>query len=809
MATNRVLVVEDEKITALDLCMTLEELGHEVVGSTGRAEVALELVASLRPDLVLMDIQLEGPMLGTEAARLIRERHSTPVIFLTAYTDDRTLDDACRSLAYGYMVKPFEKREVEATIRIAMTRAHMHQELQLSEERLRLALESARMRIWEWQPEQGLVAEPAELADPGQFYTEFEQLLAGVHPDDRELFQSELMRNSRYRCVLRYCADGTDYRWTQVMASVVAGRQRPCSVVGVMHDVHDEQLARQRLQQAEVVFNSTSEAILVTDADFHIVRVNPAFSSVTGYSIDDVLGKQPDILTRSRRQDDLSEVLQAFDKARCGEVSCVRKNGDVFPAWQHVSVMLDDEHTVSGYIVTLADISALRRAEKRLEQLAYIDSLTGLANRVQLERSLVFRIEQCDSRHPLALIYLDLDGFKRINDTLGHSAGDQLLMVISKRLRDTLRERDLIARVGGDEFVMVLDVHAEADLHVIARKLLAAISEPVALEREEVQVSGSVGIVMACDAGATAESMIHAADAAMFEAKKLGRNTYCFYDRELDQELQQRLQIEQSLPLALRHQQFLLGYQPLLDASSGAVRGVEALIRWQHPQLGLLLPERFIPFAEQSHHINDIGEWVLREACRTLKEWEAIGLKGLTMSVNVSPRQMSDIGFPQRLEAIIHEYAVPADQLELEITENALQSSEPMVDQLERIRRLGVHLAIDDFGSGYSSLSRLKELPFDRVKIDRAFIRDLPDNTDDVEICKAILALCRVLGMRVTAEGVETPAQRDLLVSLGCDTLQGFLFSRAIQGSQVQDWVCHRAEESGAGRAAADPAAGG
>lgn len=789
MASHRILIVEDEKITALDLKMTLEELGHAVVGSTGRAELSIDMVGSLQPDLVLMDIHLEGPMLGTEAALLIRERYATPVVFLTAYTDDKTLDEACRSLAYGYMVKPFEKREVEAAIRIAMTRANLHRDLQLSEERLRLALESARMRIWQWQPQHALEAEPAESGGSGQFYTEFEQLLAQIHPDDRSQLQQELGRNSRYRCLVRYRNDLGDYRWTQLMASVVAGRDLPRSVLGVLHDVHEDQLARERLQQAEVVFNSTSEALVVTDPEFRIVRVNPAFTTITGYRADAVIGKSADMLTRARRQEDLSEPLPLSEHSRSGEVSCLRSDGDLFPAWQHVSAITDDSGMLTGYIVTLADISALRRAEKRLEQLAFVDSLTGLANRVQLERSLIYRLAQCDDHHPLAVVYLDLDGFKRVNDTLGHGAGDQLLVEISQRLRTTLRDRDLIARVGGDEFVMVLDVHAESDLHIIARKLLAAISRPVALEREEVQVSGSIGLVITNESSGCAESLIKAADAAMFEAKKQGKNSYCFYDIDLDRELQQRLQIEQSLPAALRNNQFVLGYQPLLDAASGRVRGVEALIRWQHPQLGLLLPERFIPFAEQSQFINDIGEWVLQEICRTLRDWEAIGLKGLTMSVNVSPRQLSDLGFPQRLEAIIREYQVPPDQLELEITENALQASEPLVDQLGRIRGLGVHLAIDDFGSGYSSLSRLKELPFDRVKIDRAFIRDLPDNSDDVEICKAILALCQVLGMQVTAEGVETPSQRDLLISLGCDTLQGFLFSRAMVGSKVREWV--------------------
>lgn len=790
MSSYRILVVEDEMVTALDLRLTLEELGHEVLATCGSGERALVLAPALLPDLILMDIQLDGELRGTEAAALIHQQTQTPILFLSAYTDDQSLEEACQSLAYGYLVKPFDKREVAAAIRVAMNRAGYDQRLRASEERLRLALDAGRMRIWEWQSSQLAMADPVNTSDTRSFSLGFDELMALIHEDDRDQLRAQLLAHSRFRKLIRLRQPDGQYRWHHLMASLLSSGTVGARVLGVLHDVHDDHEARARLQQAEVVFNATREGILVTDAGFRIIRVNPAFVAITGHPAESVMGKLPDQILYARRQGDSPLMPAAGTDCWSGEVACQRANGDVFPAWQHISCIRNQNGERSGFIINIADITALRRAEKRLEQLAFVDSLTGLANRVQLERCLGVALATCNEQQRLALIYMDLDGFKRVNDTLGHAEGDLLLIEVAERLRHVLRESDVIARVGGDEFVIMLEQLAPpVSLEKIAAKILRAICRPVALANDLVQVSGSLGIVVATSPARTQESLLKAADAAMFEAKKQGKQTWCFYDAELDRELNQRMEIESALPVALENGQFLLGYQPLLSAGGHRICGVEALIRWQHPELGLLMPDRFIGVAEQTRHINEIGYWVLKEACRTLRDWEAMGLTGLTMSVNVSPRQMSDRAFPERIGGLIREFAINADQLELEITETALHGSEALTPQLEAIRRLGVHLAIDDFGTGYSSLSRLKELPFDRVKIDRSFIRDLPDSSDDVEICRAIMALCKVLGLKVTAEGIETPSQRDLLESMGCDVLQGFLFSQALGSGLLPEWV--------------------
>ncbi|WP_369857608.1 EAL domain-containing protein [Candidatus Thalassolituus haligoni] len=791
MKPQRILIVEDERITALDLRMTLIDLGHDAIAIASSGEEALELVAQQRPDLVLMDIHLAGNLLGTEAALLIHEQFGTPVVFLTAYTDSETMSRAIASLPYGYLVKPFERREIDAAIQVAVARYLADEEIRISAERLHLALETAHMKVWEWHPELSqALAEPEARSDKHGYRMNIEELLSVVHPDDLDNFRVQLGLKSRLSQLLRLAASvGGEYRWTRLLASVVRGPDQELFMIGILHDVHEEYLAQALLNQANVVFQSSSEGLLVTDADFNVLRMNPAFTKMTGFG-DDLLGQQPGPLIYARRHHDRMPV-DALPKRQdwSGEIACRRKNGDIFPAWEHISSVLDEQGQVTGYIINIADISELRRAEQGIIRMAFVDSLTGLGNRVRLERLLEQRVRERKPDERLGLLYLDLDGFKRVNDTLGHAEGDKLLQTVAQRLVGVLREEDLVARMGGDEFVIMLcGDSSQQSLQTVAGKVLSAVAEPVTLSRERVHISASAGLVLSTDSQRTAEELLRAADTAMFEAKKLGKNRYCFYDFAMDQEYRQRLKIETDLRQALQQNQFLIGYQPLLSASDGRVCGAEALLRWEHPELGLLLPDRFIPAAEQSELIIEIGIWVLEECCRTLAQWHATGLRGMRLSVNISSRQMADDQFPDIVADMLRRYQLPADQLELEMTETALQTSAPLLPQLERIRRLGVHLAIDDFGTGYSSLGRLKDLPFDRVKIDRSFVRDLPGNPNDVEICKAIMALCRVLHLDVTAEGVETLDQKEMLREMGCECLQGFLYSPALPLDEFLHW---------------------
>ncbi|WP_028294127.1 two-component system response regulator [Oceanobacter kriegii] len=790
MSSERILIVEDEQITALDLRATLEDIGHQVVGMAAKAEVAIEKAVELKPSLVLMDIHLAGDMLGTEAADIIHKQLDIPVVFLTAYTDETTMDEAIASLPYGYLVKPFERREIDAAIRVAMTRHRADEEIRLYSNKLRMALESARMKVWEWQPEDEDSLPAPELDDNVEpFEWSLSELLSKLHPEDREMLEQELANKHRTSCLVRVIKDSAEYHWHRVFATVVSGRNKRRSVSGLLQDVHEEQQAKQNLLQADVVFESSSEGLLVLDTDLHIIRVNPAFENITGYSQSELLGQNPELLLSARREDDKPIQMAVAASSWSGEIMCARKNGEIFPAWQHISQVRDDNYNLTGYIINLSDISRLRRAEQNLTRMAYIDSLTGLGNRIKFERTLEKALQQQRPGEFIGLAFLDLDGFKLVNDTLGHAEGDHLLRVLGQRLVDALREDDTIARLGGDEFVVLVPhVSSPAGMEVVARKILDVASEPVELSREKVQLSASIGLVVSDDTERGYEELVRAADTAMFEAKRQGKNRFCLYDFALDQEYQQRIRIEADLREALSRDQFVVGYQPIFSSSQDRVVGAEALLRWDHPTLGLLCPDRFIHVAENSDVIIQVGRWVLMEACRTASEWHHVGIRDARMSVNVSVRQMADESFPDIVAEALAAYGLMPESLELEMTETALQNHTNLMPQLRRIRDMGVGLAIDDFGTGYSSLGRLKELPFNRVKIDKSFVSDLPEDMDDVEICKAIMALCRVLNLEVTAEGVETESQKTMLVSMGCDCLQGFYYSADVPAEQLLDY---------------------
>ncbi|WP_221798203.1 two-component system response regulator [Oceanobacter mangrovi] len=788
-----ILIVEDEQITALDLKATLEELGHRVVASTARAEKSIELALAKRPDLVLMDIHLADDMLGTEAASVIHSQLRIPVIFLTAYTDDETMADALESFPYGYLVKPYERREIGAAIKVAMNRHDADQQLRVVTERLQMALKSAQMKLWEWHPEEDdQLAEPQPDGALQPLDTSLDDLLQQLHQDDRDALLAELASKHRVVRLLRLKNDG-QFRWFRLFATVSLAANQRRQVTGLLQDVDDEQRLQSDLKQADLLFRSTAEGLVITDRDQRIKRVNPAFVQISGYSEQELLGKNPVSLLYARRSDDNPIQMATALDSWSGEVVCRRKNGEIFPAWEHISKTRDADGSLSGYIFNLSDISRLRRAEQNLTQMAYVDPLTGLGNRLRFEKNLQQAIEEQREGESIGIAYLDLDGFKLVNDTLGHAEGDTLLKVLAQRLVAALRDEDTIARLGGDEFVVVVPRIRDADgMDVVARKILQVASESVKLSREKVQVSASIGVVISDDATRELDELLRAADTAMFEAKKQGKNRYCVYDFALDQEYRQRVRIEADLRDAIVQNEFVLGYQPLFEAGSGRLCGAEALIRWQHPDLGLLAPASFISIAEQSDAIISIGNWVLEEACRTISEWLQIGLSDVRMAVNISPRQMADDDFPDHVAELLQRYQLDADCLELELTETALQASGPLLPQLNRIRQMGVHLAIDDFGTGYSSLGRLKELPFDRVKIDRSFVRDLPDDADDIEICRAIIALCRVLDLSVTAEGVETPQQEKMLREMGCDCLQGFLYSADISSDKFTECKSRR-----------------
>jgi diguanylate cyclase (GGDEF)-like protein/PAS domain S-box-containing protein len=545
------------------------------------------------------------------------------------------------------------------------------------------------------------------------------------------------------------------------------------------------------LRQSATVFESASEGVLITNSDTKIIAANRAFTKITGYSEKDVLGKNPSVLKSGLHDREFykamwSSLLQQGEWK--GEISGLRKNGEVFPKWQTISTVHDHEGRLTHYVSVFSDISHLKESEEKLHHLAHHDALTGLPNRPLLNARLEHSLQQANREGTnVAVLFLDLDHFKKVNDSLGHPVGDQLLQLVAKRLLASVREEDTVARLGGDELAIVLGSMEDARYaSSVAREILDRLSKPFELEGRDVFVSASIGISVYPQDGRDVMTLLKNADAAMYMAKGEGRSKYHLYSKELTVRACESLALETNLYRALEREELLLHFQPQVSLQSGDIVGVEALVRWQHPEIGLVSPARFIPLAEENGLIGAIGKWVMHAACVQASAWQNDGLPPLRIAVNLSGRQLGQENLVQDVSDILEDTGLDPACLELELTESSLmKQAEHAVKALDALRELGTTIAVDDFGTGYSSLSYLKRFPVDRLKIDRTFVRDIPQDTSDVALAKAIVALGHSLNLTVVAEGVETHAQRELLASIGCDEMQGFLYSAPRTASEL------------------------
>ena len=558
------------------------------------------------------------------------------------------------------------------------------------------------------------------------------------------------------------------------------------------------QRTRDELRLFASVFTNASEGMIITEADARIVAVNPAFSAITGFTAAEAIGHTPALLCSGRHDGSFyREMWQALqDEGHWrGEIWDRRRDGSVFPEWLSISPLNDNRGAVSHYIGVFSDISERKDAEARIRHMVHHDALTGLPNRVLLQDRLEQAILTARRQERLtAVLFMDLDRFKNINDTLGHDSGDALLTQVADRCHAALREIDTVSRQGGDEFVVVLPDLAHAqDVGMVARKLLAALELPFRLGPHALSVTASIGIALYPDDGQTASELMRNADAAMYRAKADGRARYQFYAADMNSSLLGELLLETQLRGAIERNELRLYYQPKVDAATGRLSGMEALLRWDHPELGLLSPARFITVAEDSGLIVPIGEWVLRTACRQMRSWLDDGLDPAPVSVNLSAHQFGHQDIVARVDAVLTENDLDAGRLELELTETALmRDMHRALEVLERLRNRGVGLSIDDFGSGYSSLGYLHMFPVQVLKIDQTFVHGIRPGGTDGKIATAIIALGHSLGLQVIAEGVETEYQRVFLAGQACNHLQGYLFGRPMSGEAIAERLPRR-----------------
>lgn len=662
-----------------------------------------------------------------------------------------------------------------------------------NEERLRLALDATRDGLWDWDVPQRRVffsegyaallgLTPQALGDTREDWAE------RLHPDDRERALQALGvegNEDHYENIYRMRhADGS-YRWIHSRGRLLRDETgEPQRFLGIASDITQQRANDDSLRQAAAVFDATQEGVLVTDPQQRIVHVNPAFSRITGYSADEVLGQHPNLLKSGRHDKTFYQSLWHALQNRgawSGEVWNRRKSGEIYPQWQCIRVIHDEQGRISHYVAVFSDITALKRSQRELDYLAHHDPLSNLPNRLLFTERIAHALERSTGEQLRgAVLLIDLDHFKHINESLGHNVGDLLLKEVGDRLQQDLPGGSTLARLGGDEFGLLCENCAEAPQAAeLAQRLLRCLESPFRLDGHELYIGASIGISLFPEDADSVEQILRNADSALFKAKSSGREGYAFYVQELTDYARQRVELASSLRHALDNHELRVYYQPLHDLHDGRQVGMEALVRWQHPQRGLVPPGEFIPIAEDNGLIGAIDAWVLEQACRQMVRWNAEGSSLHFVAVNISSRLFSRGELDLKVAQVLAETGLNPAQLELEVTESAVME-DPTAAQvlLTRLRALGIRLAIDDFGTGYSSLARLKRLPVDKLKLDQSFVRGLPSDPEDAAIARAVIALGHSLDLKILAEGIEQQEQADFLRELGCDYGQGYYFGR-------------------------------
>lgn len=578
--------------------------------------------------------------------------------------------------------------------------------------------------------------------------------------------------------------------WVLVSALLIfVSRARLLNFIGVGARLRSED--RERLRMAAAVFDSTLEGVLVTDRQGLIVHVNRAFMRITGYQQDEVLGQRPSKFKSGRHGVSFYQQIYAAlaEKGEwSGEIWNRRKSGEIYPQWQTICAIHDDSGELSHYVAVFSDISAIRHTEQELAYLAHHDPLTGLPNRLLFND----RAEQAlaaaqANKRGCALLLLDLDHFQSINDGLGHTIGDQLLKLVGERLRETVGNTVTLARLGGDEFgVLAENCQQVGQAGKLAQGIIERMREPFEFDGHRLFISASVGISLFPNDALSAEQLLRNADSALFKAKGNGRACYALYTEELTAHAQHRVETASELRRALAKDELRVFFQPVHDLFTAKMVGVEALVRWQHPERGLVPPGEFIPIAERTGLIAEVDAWVLRESCRQMVQWQEQGRALEFVAVNISSRLFGQRELYRQVADVLHETGLDPALLELEVTESAvMEDPEVALEQLHRLRELGLNLAIDDFGTGYSSLLRLKRLPVQKLKIDQGFVAGLPLDDDDIAIVRVIIALARSMGMQVHAEGIEQSEQARFLLEQQCQLGQGYWFGRPVPAGDL------------------------
>lgn len=792
MSIIRVALVEDERIVALHLRQIFTKLGYDVVSVSSNGTDALAKITTLKPDIVFMDIRIEGDLDGIETASRIPEELNIPVIYLSAYSEEVTLQRASGTKPYGYLLKPFTERELHSTVIMALERRRAEQVLRDSAERMQHALGAGELGYWELEGSTGqfVCIEPVgEEMNASSHCTTWHEFLSGVWRPDRQRVNDALEQTKRDNELIQIefrRAGPNGPRWLRAQGQAFSRNEiGDCRIVGVVQDITQRRQIENRLKLGATVFETSPNGILVLDEEQKVIGLNHSFIEITGLSEEQVVGKVPYFL------DGCWVSIEGHSQR---ETEITGADGQPIPVLLTLSSIDDAAVQDAISVVIITNLTLLRQVQAEREHFAHYDSLTDLPNRFlaldRLDHSLLRSSRDGTST---AVLFVDVDHFKRINDTLGHSTGDTVLKSLAQRMKSLVRASDTVARLGGDEFMVILEcIDGACDAEKVASQIVTELSKPVTIENMELDVTVSIGIGLFPQDAQGGEDLIRAADTAMYVAKESGRNAYSFYSIDMQTRTVQSLERVAQLRSALRTDQLVLHFQPQINLSTQELSGVEALVRWNHPVHGLLGAVEVVPLAEANGLIEELGQWVMTEAGRHIQLWRDMGLPSFRVAVNVASAQMRRGRLVDSVRRVLTDFAVPPSLLEIEITESMLQSERDCITSLQELRRMGVATAIDDFGTGFSCMSSLKVLPIDRLKVDQAFVRDIPHDHNDSAITEAIVGMGRSLGLRVIAEGVETQEQLDFLKDRHCDDVQGFLLARPMGNEQFIKWLKDR-----------------
>jgi diguanylate cyclase (GGDEF)-like protein/PAS domain S-box-containing protein len=812
------LVVEDESVVAMDLDGQLHDMGYRVCGCVDNGRAAIERARSDRPDLILMDIVLKGEIDGVAAAAQIARELHIPVLFLTAYSDDQTVERAAGAWPYGYLTKPFQNRELRAGIEVALRKADVERKLRESERwlaavlrgvgdaviatdavgRVGLANPAAERLLGLDGLEGRLAAEVVRLRDP------VGGAVLALVPDT---LHATRQCAPACRAALLDGHDGAAIPVDYTIGTISDDAGRLGGLAIVLHDVRERVAAQERLARSEHrfrgAFDNAPLGLALIDDGNRFVRVNRALCRLLGVDAGRLVGADQaafgDASDNAIEKEFLRDLVQGRSEAVQYERRYHGRDGQVI--WALVSAsLLPANADPEQFLVQINDVTERKRAEHALEHLAHHDALTGVANRTLLNEEVEHEIAVARrQKSRLAVVFLDLDYFKHVNDSLGHEAGDMVLKEISARLTRTVRTIDIVGRMGGDEFVVVLcGVTDTRGVLALTDKLRTECAKPMTVGAHEVRLAVSMGVSLFPDDAQDFRTLLRFADSALYQAKGEGRNNVQFYRPELTVQMEMRTRLGAGLRVALERNELEMHYQPIVALDDDLPAAAEALIRWRHPELGLLLPGVFLPVLEESSMGEAIGAWAMLEACRQAARWNAGNARPLRMGVNVTAAQFKSGAIVGTVENALRETGLASDRLCIEITEHSQLTDDAHTRaMLAALKGLGVLVAIDDFGTGYSSLGYISRLRPDELKIDKSLVTDVDSDPERAGLVTAALAMARSLNLDVVSEGVETEAELAFLRAHGCDMVQGFLYARPATAAEFEHWMARGAPPGG------------